>query len=251
MTSARMVAIVLCLVVAPTQPALAHRLQVFAAAEGRTIAGDAYFAGGAPAAGIRVLIEDATGERLAELTSGPDGAFRYRAEAPIDHIVVAQSGDGHRAQWRVAAVELTLGFAAGAGADGAADAEGAAAVDASAAADDAGAAADGNATAPAPAASGQPSAVLGGAQDGGARAEQPLPSQGTVSGQRVPAPTAPDAALVAAVEAAVARQIRPLREELAEARGQAAFRDVLGGIGYIVGLAGLLLWWRGRGRGTR
>jgi len=70
MTSARTVAIVLCLVLAPTQSALAHRLQVFAAAEGRTIAGDAYFAGGAPAAGIRVLIEDAAGadDQLGEIS---------------------------------------------------------------------------------------------------------------------------------------------------------------------------------------
>jgi nickel transport protein len=250
-----MVAIVLCLVVAPTQPALAHRLQVFAAAEGRTIAGDAYFAGGAPAAGIRVLIEDATGKRLAELTSGPDGAFRYRAEAPIDHIVVAQSGDGHRAQWRVAADELTLGFGAAApdSVAAASDSVAAATVDYVADIADADAAAivDADAAPAAPEASGQPKALGAAAEHGSPRAEQPVPSAGTISGQRAPVPTAPDAALVAAVEAAVARQIRPLREELAEARGQAAFRDVLGGIGYIVGLAGLLLWWRGRGRGTR
>jgi hypothetical protein len=48
------------------------------------------------------------------------------------------------------------------------------------------------------------------------------------------------------VEQAVARQILPLREALAEAQAQASFRDVLGGLGYIVGLAGLGLWWTRR-----
>ena len=55
-------------------------------------------------------------------------------------------------------------------------------------------------------------------------------------------------ALAAAIERAVARQVRPLREELAEARARARLQDVLGGIGYIVGVAGLALWWRARGQ---
>jgi nickel transport protein len=55
-----------------------------------------------------------------------------------------------------------------------------------------------------------------------------------------------EADLAVLVEQAVARQIRPLREELAGAQGQASLRDVLGGVGYILGLAGLLAWWRSR-----
>lgn len=57
-----------------------------------------------------------------------------------------------------------------------------------------------------------------------------------------------DPAMAAAIESAVARQVRPLREELAEARARARMQDVLGGIGYIVGVAGLALWWRAPGR---
>lgn len=44
------------------------------------------------------------------------------------------------------------------------------------------------------------------------------------------------------IEQAVARQVRPLREETAALRDQIRLRDILGGIGYIVGLAGILAW---------
>jgi nickel transport protein len=59
-----------------------------------------------------------------------------------------------------------------------------------------------------------------------------------------------DPALEAAIERAVARQVRPLREEVAAARDAARLQDILGGIGYLFGLTGLALWWRGRRVGT-
>jgi nickel transport protein len=51
------------------------------------------------------------------------------------------------------------------------------------------------------------------------------------------------------LERAVARQIRPLREALQTHEERIRLRDILGGIGYIIGLAGLALWWSGRRRG--
>jgi nickel transport protein len=59
----------------------------------------------------------------------------------------------------------------------------------------------------------------------------------------------PDAALAALVEEAVARQVGPLREQLQAYEDKVRLHDVLGGLGYILGLAGLALWWRSRGRG--
>jgi nickel transport protein len=52
--------------------------------------------------------------------------------------------------------------------------------------------------------------------------------------------------IAAAIERAVARQVRPLREELLATRDALRLQDILGGIGYIFGLAGLALWWRSR-----
>lgn len=176
--------LLLCLWMA-SAPALAHRLQVFAFADGDSIEGSAYFAGGGVATGARIQVLDAQGRLQAELTPDGEGAFRYQAQTAEDHVVVAETGDGHRAEWRIRASELASGFPS---------------------------------TAP---------------QE---------PKSTPVS----PASPAMEADLRALVEQAVARQVRPLREELAAAQGQAALRDVLGGIGYILGLVGLLAWWRSR-----
>lgn len=52
--------------------------------------------------------------------------------------------------------------------------------------------------------------------------------------------------LEALIEGAVARQVRPLREQLVAYEERVRLRDLIGGIGYILGLAGLVLWWRSR-----
>jgi len=48
------------------------------------------------------------------------------------------------------------------------------------------------------------------------------------------------------IEAAVARQVRPLREALERQQEKAQLQDIFGALGYIAGLAGLALWWRNR-----
>ena len=65
------------------------------------------------------------------------------------------------------------------------------------------------------------------------------------------APSGLDPAVEAAIEAAVARQIRPLLEAQAEAQSRVRLTDVAGGIGMIVGLTGIALWARTRGSGRR
>jgi nickel transport protein len=167
-------------------PALPHGLEVFAYADGARIEGAARFAGGT-AGGIRILVKDRAGTTLAELTPSTDGSFTYEARRAAEHLVVAESADGHRAEWRVTADELAAGF---------------------------------------------PSSRGG-------------PGIGAAPPSAVPA-AALDPLVEAAIGRAVARQIAPLRRELATARRQARLQDVLGGIGYILGLAGLGLWWRGR-----
>ena len=52
-----------------------------------------------------------------------------------------------------------------------------------------------------------------------------------------------------AVDRAVARQVRPLLEAYAQAENRVRFNDVVGGIGMIVGLAGIALWFSGRRSG--
>ena len=182
------------LVLAPL--AQGHQLRVFAYAEGPVIHGSVYFAGGAPAAAVRVEIRDAQGRPLKRLDADDQGAFQYPAEQPVEHQVMAYSADGHRALWTISAAELAPGF-------------------------------------PGP-------PVAPGTTKTAPQAAPPA-DPGTAA-------KVIDPALTAAIETAVARQIRPLREELNAAREHAGMQDVLGGLGYIFGLAGLAAWWRSRRR---
>ena len=51
------------------------------------------------------------------------------------------------------------------------------------------------------------------------------------------------------IERAVARQIGPVREQLVSYEDEVRWRDVLGGLGYILGITGLAVWLRsGRDR---
>ena len=54
------------------------------------------------------------------------------------------------------------------------------------------------------------------------------------------------AALQAMIEKAVAKQVKPLRQELAAYKEKAGLQDIVGGIGYIFGLCGVGIWWRER-----
>jgi nickel transport protein len=192
-------------------PALAHKLNLFAAAEGRVIRGEVYFAGGGKAADVPVRVQSASGEPLAALRSGADGGFAYKATAAVDHQIIAETPDGHRASWLVRAAELGGAFPQG---------------------DDADAGASSSAAAPLQA------------------ADRPALAAAAAAATEIGAAEARlDPDLIAAIERAVARQVRPLREAAAAARDAAGFRDVLGGIGYIVGLAGLGLWWQCRRSG--
>ena len=121
--------------------------------------------------------------------------------------IVADSGDGHRAEWRVTVSELAGGF-------------------------------PGAATEPVERSS---TAASANRSTESPMRSDPLPVSLT---QSAGAPSAP--ADLATIERAVARQIRPLREQLRAAQDQARLRDIMGGIGYILGLVGIALWWRAR-----
>ena len=47
------------------------------------------------------------------------------------------------------------------------------------------------------------------------------------------------------IEAAVAKRIRPLQRELAQMRESIRLHDILGGIGYIIGIAGVTFYFLG------
>jgi nickel transport protein len=77
----------------------------------------------------------------------------------------------------------------------------------------------------------------------GHTAEASVSADSLPAGMLPRAEVAPDAVatvdVAAMVEQAVSRQVGPLREEIDRLRGSLRLHDVLGGIGYIVGFAGL------------
>jgi nickel transport protein len=190
MNSGRRVTLLVLLLLSPGLQA--HLLKVFAFADGNRIVGSAYFVGGAKASGATITVRTHSGQVLAGLHPDADGRFSYIATARIDHVIVAATGDGHRAQWTVRADELPSDLPAPAGSVGA-----------------------------------------------------PAPNPEPATPVRPPAPD-PEAHLAGLVERAVARQIRPLREELQAYLDRIWMHDVLGGLGYILGLTGVVMWWRGR-----
>ncbi len=74
----------------------------------------------------------------------------------------------------------------------------------------------------------------------------PAVATGTAAGSSAAVPAISETRLEAVVDRALVRQLRPLREELVRMQNKLRWSDVLGGIGYIFGLAGLAFWWRGR-----
>lgn len=187
MTGIKTFILALCLLL--SLPAQAHRLKVFAFAEGDRIDGSTYFVGGAPASGAKVEVQSSDGTVLATLNPNADGKFSFQAVSAIDHVFVSNTGDGHVARWTVSAEELA------------------------------------------------------GREAGAAHATS---KSSPPPGDAEPAPEGTK--LEAQVEQAIAQQIRPLREQLVAYEDQVRLRDILGGIGYILGLAGLTAWWQQRRR---
>lgn len=187
--------------------ALGHNLRVFVTTEGQWITGTTYFAGGGRPQGVRIRVLDSQGQLQAEFSPDAEGAFRWRAENPVDYRIVAETPDGHRAHWDLESTDLQGAFAP---------------------------------HRPAKAAPASPTA--GGEPPDAARAED----------LQVPK-TACDPAVLGAeqqalIERALARQLRPLREQLSRAEDRLLLRDLLGGIGWIFGTAGVAFWWRARSK---
>lgn len=191
-------------------PALAHKVNVFAVVQGGVITGEGYYANGSKARDCPVEVRDASGALAGQARTGADGSFSLNvpagAAAPLT--IVLKAGDGHQSDYTLTAKDL-----------GAAQPAPPAATPA----------------APSTATSAQASAPATGV---------PAPAA---------APALDEARLQALVEQAAAKalegQLAPLRLELARLTAQAEgnrLRDIVGGLGWIMGLAGLAAWFKRR-----
>jgi len=195
----------LLLVAAPAQ---AHKLKVFATAEGAVIVGTVYFSGGDKAMAVAGVVTGPDGTVAGRVITDRDGIFRFTAHSRMDHTITMDAGDGHMATTVIAAAELPPSLPQEQ--------------------------------------VGGPQEQVGGPQEqvgwpqeqvgwpqeqvGGAT---PPPARQTAAGEAITPET---------VETAVARQIGPLRRQLDAYEDQVRLHDILGGIGIIFGLFGTAAW---------
>jgi len=206
--------------------ALAHKVNVFAVAEGGAVSGEGYFAGGAKAQNVPVEILDASGAVIAKGMTEKDGTFKITLPVPVSPPlkIVLKAGDGHQNDFALTAQDLAPAPAL-------------------------------PATVSPPAASGQ-TPVATQASSSSASAASAPPAAGTGKAL-APASGSPAAALLdearltALIEAAVAKavdeKLAPLKLQLARMAEQdqsARMRDIIGGIGWIIGLVGIAAWFK-------
>lgn len=104
----RRLLLALMLVLATASPAMAHKLKVFAAVEGNTVAGYAFFIGGGRAQDTPWQAKDETGKLLGEGRTGPEGEFRLTVPEPIasDITISVNTQEGHIAATTLAAARF-------------------------------------------------------------------------------------------------------------------------------------------------
>ncbi len=181
MTVVRIMSLALVLLLLHS-PAWAHKLRVFASAEGGRISGYAYFSGGVRAQEVTVTVITPDGQTVYQGRTDDQGQFGFAARQRSDHAIRVDGGDGHQADVIVSGLDLPPSLPAGAGLPVAAS-------------------------------------------------SSPIPA--------IPADLAGDDGLRAYLDQAVARQIRPLREQLDAYQEKIWWHDVVGGLGYIIGMGGL------------
>lgn len=184
-------------------PLSAHTLRLFASVEGAQIIGYGYFNGSNRAMQVPFTVTGPDGEPLYSGVTDDQGQFAFTATRRIDHRIRINSGDGHAADFTVSAAELPDRLESGSGTPQHLE------------------------TPP----------TLGKDRDRSRDQENESPC--AVSSPVRAGAVAPLSAPPLLVDEAIARQIRPLREQLDSYHNTIWWHDVMGGIGYIIGIAGL------------
>jgi len=199
----------------------AHKLKIFAAAEGARITGYAYFPGGGRARESAIEVFGPDDRKLGRTTTDEKGEFTFVAGSRCDHRFVVQSPDGHQATWTVRADELPDWLPEVPTETGAGDT-----------ADDGAPVKDPD----------QPTPEGRKSPEPGQSVHTEGPPRLNNAGESLPRD------LEATLESIVARHVNPLRRQIEQYEEKTRWRDVLGGIGYILGLTGAAFYFLGARR---
>lgn len=192
-------------------PAWAHKVTIFAWVEGDTVHTQSKFSGGKPAKNSTVVVYDDEGNQLLEGKTDDKGAFSFQVPQKTALTVALKASMGHLAEWKISAEEIA----------------------------------------------GEPPDVGSGAESRPSEAvsvlsDRPLP-EGQRGGDRtviVAGPGLSREEAKALMDEALDKKLAPIFRILAESvdRGP-TMGDIVGGLGYIVGLMGVALYATNRGRG--
>ena len=212
-------------------PALAHRVNVFAYVEGHDVVVEcSYSRSERVRFGEVEVLDAATGAALLAGKTDEKGEFRFPVPAAVraakgDLRIVLKAGEGHQNATEVKAAEYLS------------------------AAPDAAAATTATPAAPAPV---PPLTAPVAAAGPVAAASAPVQAVSQTGGQGGAAPALDAAALERIVEAAVEKKIAPLRAILvAEKEKGPGLTEIIGGLGWLVGLAGIAAYFAAKGKKPR
>ncbi len=174
---------------------------MFASAEGNVITGYVYYTTGGKPKNVTVLVQDTAGNLLREVTTNEEGEFTFTATARRDYVFVLELSDGHRTTFTLTADELPDSL---------------------------------------PVAIGTEQAVSPEDQENVEKEDVTSHSvEEKISTKEEMNVQVPLDEIEKIVDKAVSKQIRPLREQLEKYEEKIRLHDILGGIGYIIGLMGL------------
>lgn len=181
-------------------PALAHahKVNVFAYAEGGKVFSEGYFADGARCKNSKVEVFDAkTGERLSEGRTDGNGAFSFDIPRVSSLRLALWAGEAHMGQYTIPEEEIKKAY-------------------------------------------------------GRSSARKEKAGEGMSEKVKTKGQIPPEAEIEAAIERAVEKKLAPVMRTLAGIREEISRpgpAEILGGIGYIVGIAGIVMYFLSRKRG--
>jgi nickel transport protein len=100
---------VLFVVLSATGPALAHKVNLFAYAEGGTIFTESYFPDGRPVEGGKVLVYDSKDKLLLEGVTDTEGFFNFEIPKADDLNIVIEATMGHKNSFTLKKAEVEAG----------------------------------------------------------------------------------------------------------------------------------------------
>ncbi len=195
------------LVLADVPFAWAHKVNMFAFAEGAEIYVEGYFSDGKRARNSAVKVYDSQDRLLVEGRTDDEGQFTFPIPVEDDLRISLDAGMGHRTEYRLSRAELSGGLEDGTVAQVAA-------------------------------------AALAGGPSGARAEQQGAPAADSVSETACPA--SGGAVDEAAIRRAVGEAIRPLMRSISELQERRGFSDIVGGIGFIVGIVGLFFYFKAK-----